>query len=82
MNGRAARGLRKLIKDTQDTERGGLDVLEERGLRAYPIEDHPLALVDNITGKFTQPFYQVVNPEKNYYRGIKRRYTRTANNVK
>ena len=76
MRNKTAKEIRRFLKQSQ-----GLDLSqeanEERGIRGEQIgEINVMRLIDGIYKEEQLPLMRFRNPEKNYYRQIKRKYTK------
>jgi|ETNvirenome_6_30_1030629.scaffolds.fasta_scaffold03348_2 hypothetical protein len=73
MRAKVAREIRKFLKQSQ-----GLDLsheaCEERGIRGEPIGEIDYRVFGELQDR-TVTMYRIVNPEKNYYRKIKKKWT-------
>lgn len=76
MRNKVAKEIRKFLKEEQDLDLSH-KANEERGIRGYPIGEIEYQVLGDPEQK-TVKMYRYVNPEKNYYRTIKKAYKNQA----
>lgn len=76
MRGQTAREIRKFLKQSQNLDLSH-KACEERGIRGEQIgEITVMRLIDGIHKEEQLPLMRFRNPEKNYYRQIKKKYVK------
>lgn len=76
MRGTVAREIRKFLKEEQGCD-VSYEANEERGIRGEKIGEMTVRrLVDGIDSEELIEMMQFRNPEKNFYRSIKRKYVK------
>jgi len=73
MRGKVAREIRKFLKENQELDLSH-QANKERGIRGEQIGEIAYRLLGDIEDR-TAFMYQISNPEKNYYRKIKKKWT-------
>ena len=74
MNGKVAREIRQFLKQSQNLDLSH-EACEERGIRGEQIGEITVRMPFELEEK-TLPLMRFRNPEKNYYRQIKKKYVR------